>query len=99
MHLSHTPIIGLDKQLQTYIRGKLGMGKILERQKLPFSTNEILRERLEKDWIYRDKLQSECNVVEKISQYYSNLQVQKVGGCDEHLVLQRTIGFPSLIGN
>ena len=72
IHLSHTPFISSDKRLQAYIRAKLGMYQILDVPKPPFSTNEVLRERLERDWILKDKLQSECNVVEKVSEYYKN---------------------------
>ena len=47
----------------------------------------------------RDKLQSECNVVEKVSEYYRNQQVSDVDGFGEKLILSRTIGYPCLVGN
>ena len=100
VHLSYTPIIQSDKGLQTYIRKKLQMYQLISPPKCDFSTNEVLKDRLQKDWILRDKLQSECNVVEKISEYYRNLRVSSVSsGSDGELILQRTIGYSSMIGN
>ena len=65
-----------------------------------FSSNEVIRERLEKDWILRDKLQSECNVVEKISEYHRNQKItDALAGDDDVLILQRTIGFSCMAGN
>ena len=73
---------------------------MLDQPKAPFSSNEMLRDRLEKDWILKDKLQSECNVVEKVSEYYKNQRVTEIhSGSRDHLILQRTIGYPSLVGN
>ena len=72
----------------------------MESPKCPFSTNDILRDRLETDWILREKLQSECNVVEKVSEYYRNQRAPEIhAGTNDHLILQRTIGYPSLVGN
>ncbi len=48
------------------------MFQILDPPKPPFSTNELLKDKVEEDWILKDKLQSECNVVEKVSEYYRN---------------------------
>ena len=76
------------------------MFQILDVPKPPFSTNEVLKERLTKDWILKDKLQSECNVVEKVSEYYKNQRVNDASGSEEnHLIIQRTIGYSSLCGN
>ena len=94
LHLSHTPFINTNKRLQAYIRTKLKTFKMLEVPKPPFSTNEVLKETLTKDWILKDKLQSECNVVEKVSEYYKNHQVNAdLGSPNDYLVLQRTIGY------
>lgn len=99
VHLSHTPFIVSDTRLQSYIRTKLDMFQLREVPSPPFSTNEVLKERLQKDWILRDKLQSECNVVEKVSEYYRNQRVNDASTEDSQLILQRTIGYSSLKGN
>ena len=76
------------------------MYQYTEPEKHDFSTNQILKDKLQKDWILRDKLQSECNVVEKISEYYRNLHVSNISsGSDGVFILQRVIGFSSMPGN
>ena len=63
------------------------MSEIIEPEKPDFSTNEVLKDRLQKDWILRDKLQSECNVVEKISEFYRNQHVNCVSSGNEGLFI------------
>ena len=48
------------------------MGQIMNKPKVSMSANEIMKEKLTKDWILKDKLQSECNVSEKANEYYRN---------------------------
>ena len=56
IHLSHHPFITEDKQLQAYIRTKLKTFAVQDPPEPPFSTNEVLKDRLAKDWILKDKL-------------------------------------------
>ena len=74
---------------------------MLDKPECPFSTNDVLREQLTEDWILRDKIQSECNVVEKETEYYRIQQVTDVTipGSNDHLIFQRIIGYPSVDGN
>ena len=72
IHLSYIPFLRQDRRLQAYIRKKLGMSQIRSNPQPSFSTNAVLRAELQRDWILRDKLQNECNVVEKVSEYYKH---------------------------
>ena len=58
------------------------MFQILPSPQPSFSTNTVLKERLQKDWILRDKLQNECNVVEKVSEYYKHQRINEIAGSD-----------------
>ena len=48
------------------------MGQILSKSKGSVSDSEIMKNKLTKDWILKDKLQSECNLSEKANEYYRN---------------------------
>ena len=78
VHLSHTPIIPRDKQLQAYIRQKLNMNMLLHKPKNKFSTKETLGADLKSNWVEADQMHTECELESKIAQYFGNLRIREV---------------------
>ena len=60
VHLSHTPVITKSKQLQAYIREKLGMYAINHKPKNKDITGKTITNKIKTDKIQSDKFQSEC---------------------------------------
>ena len=76
------------------------MNKIIHKPRNNFSTQGLLSQDLKENWITADKLHNECDLENKIAQYYGNLRIREVTVLiDDLLILQRVIGYPTMVGN
>ena len=102
LHLSHTQIIQESQPLQAYILSKLRMQQISRKKKNKLKTrdNAILKQKLSRNWLERDNLKAECQQEEKLTEYFESQRVaDTTNDFFSMLILQRTIGHPSLLGN
>ena len=64
LHISHTPCVSSNRQIQSYIRKKLRMGQVYRRDPNSIKGNDMIGSELRENWFQKDNLRFETNVQE-----------------------------------